>query len=155
MNPSIKKSKNSSMSARIAAISMPYWRLVIGLWSICSKVAALLITFLHTSAVMCGLHLSQASSFPAFIISNHRAPRLVQRGGEADERCAALGGLAGVKHCTRRTLGLGAVLPQFGMMPTQHPTDQSSMVSCQSPTGRRVIFPYWHTRDSGSLTGGA
>jgi hypothetical protein len=66
MNPSIKKSKNSSMSARIAAISMPYWRLVIGLSSICSKVAVLLITFLHTSAVMGGLHLSLGVILPSF-----------------------------------------------------------------------------------------
>jgi hypothetical protein len=45
MNPSKKKSKNSSMSAKIAAAMMLYWRLVIGFWSICSKVTALLIAF--------------------------------------------------------------------------------------------------------------
>src|SRR5919199_2647975 len=45
MNPSMKKSKNSSMSAKIAAISMLYWRPVIGLRSICSKVVELFITF--------------------------------------------------------------------------------------------------------------
>ncbi len=44
MNPSKKKSKNSSMSARIAATIMLYWRLVIGRWSICSKVTAPLMT---------------------------------------------------------------------------------------------------------------
>src|ERR671933_269850 len=46
MNPSRKKSKNSSMSGKIAAISMLYWRPVIGLRSICSKVVELFITFL-------------------------------------------------------------------------------------------------------------
>jgi hypothetical protein len=45
IKPRRKKSKNSSMSARIAATKMPYWRFVIGVSSICSKVDTLLMVF--------------------------------------------------------------------------------------------------------------